>query len=133
MQHDIYSLSVVLLEIALWTSFVLYDLEEDSSWPIANNILGLTELTKFQKILGGASQIKQRFEDLATHELPARLGRRYTDIVLLCLQCLDYGTDVHQDGKGFGVNAAGRTDEDGFTIGVRYIENVLMKMQEIVI
>lgn len=132
MQHDIYSLGVVLLEIGLWTSFVLYDLEKSSS-PIPNNILGPTELTKFPKILGDASQVKQRFEDLATNELPARLGRRYSDIVLLCLRCSDDGTGVDKNGKGFGVNAADWTDEDGLTIGVRYIENVLMKMQEIVI
>ena len=96
-------------------------------------MLGSAELTKIQKILGDASQIKQRFENLATNELPARLGRRYSDIVLLCLRCLDDGTGVDKSGKGFGVNAADWTDEDGLTIGVRYIENVLMIMQEIAI
>jgi hypothetical protein len=38
MQHDIYSLGVVLLDIGLWTSLVLYDLKEESS-PVPNNIL----------------------------------------------------------------------------------------------
>jgi hypothetical protein len=39
MQHDIYSLGVVLLEIGLWTSFALYDLKEESSSRVPNNIL----------------------------------------------------------------------------------------------
>lgn len=133
MQHDIYSLGVVLLEIGLWTSFVLYDVEKEYSPPVPNYILRPAKSRKIQKILGDASQIKETFEELAAKELPARLGRRYTDIVLFCLRCLDDGTGLDQDGKGVGVNAADWTDEDGFTIGVQYIESVLMKMQEIVI
>jgi hypothetical protein len=125
MQHDIYSLGVVLLEIGLWTSFVLYGPEEESSSPVSNNILEPADLAQPRNSLGSASQNKLKLEDLAAKELPARLGRRYTDIVLLCLRCLDPGSGADQDGKGFGV------DEDGVMIGVRYIENVLEKIQEI--
>jgi hypothetical protein len=53
--------------------------------------------------------------------------------VLLCLQCLDPGSGSGQDGKGFGLDGADWQDEDGVIIGVRYIENVLEKMQEIAI
>jgi serine/threonine protein kinase len=131
MQHDIYSLGVVLLEIGLWTSFVLYGPVEESSSPVPNNILEPADLVPPRNSLCSASQNKLKLEDLAAKELPARLGRRYTDIVLLCLRCLDPGSGADQDGKGFGVDAADLTDEDGVTIGVRYIENVLEKMQEI--
>jgi hypothetical protein len=48
--------------------------------------------------------------------------------VLLCLRCLDPGTGENKTGKGFGADVK---DEDGFVIGVRFIENVLEKMQEI--
>jgi hypothetical protein len=133
MQHDIYSLGVVLLEIGLWTSFVLYGPGEEPSSPFPNNILGPADLARPRHPLGGASQIKQKLEDLAAGELPVRLGRRYSDIVLLCLRCLDPGSGVDQDGKGFGVDAADWTDEDGVMIGVRYIENVLEKIQDIVL
>jgi hypothetical protein len=131
MQHDIYSLGVVLLEIGLWTSFVLYGPEEESFSPVPNNILEPADLAQPRNSLGGASQNKLKLEDLAAKELPARLGRRYTDIVLLCLRCLDLGSGADQDGKGFGADTADWTDEDGVMIGVRYIENVLEKMQEI--
>ena len=132
MQHDIYSLGVVLLEIGLWTSFVLYDSEEESSLPTGNSLLETTDLMHYENILGGATQVKLKLENLAANKLPAQLGRRYTEIVLLCLRCLDQGTGVDGDGKGFGTDATDWTDEDGITIGVRYIENVLMKMQEFV-
>jgi hypothetical protein len=131
MQHDIYSLGVVLLEIGLWTSFVLYGPEEESSSPVPNDILEPANLAQPGNSLGSASQNKLKLENLAAEELPARLGRRYTDIVLLCLRCLDPGSGADQDGQGFGVDAADWTDEDGVMIGVRYIENVLEKMQEI--
>ena len=147
MQHDIYSLGVVLLEIGLWTSFILFGPEsekneendppiyteddsvpfpsDESSVPFPNDLL---EPKQALSPLGNAVENKERLEYLAENELPARLGRRYTDIVLLCLRCLDPGTGENKTGKGFGADVK---DEDGFVIGVRFIENVLEKMQEI--
>ncbi|KAH8808783.1 HET-s/LopB domain protein [Xylogone sp. PMI_703] len=121
MQHDIYSLGVILLEIGLWTSFVHYVETGESSSTIGNSLwLGHAQVS--------ASENKLRFEELAMTELPSRLGKRYSDIVLLCLRCLDTGNGENQDDQGFGLDV---TDEDGVTIGVRYIENVLEKMQDI--
>lgn len=54
-------------------------------------------------------------------------------MVLLCLRCLDAGNGSNQDGQGFDVGAADWTDEDGVTIGVSYIENVLEKIQGIIV
>jgi serine/threonine protein kinase len=131
MQHDIYSLGVVLLEIGLWTSFVLEDLKSDSPLPFPNSILCPTDLDGRRTPLPTATENKQTLENIAQRELPARFGRRYTDIVLLCLRCLDPGNETDEKEKGFGVGSADWTDEDGLVIGVRFIENVLEKMQEI--
>jgi hypothetical protein len=130
MQHDIYSLGVILLEIGLWTSFVLCDSQTECSSPVPNNIL-MPEDSRPGSLPGSASQTKLKLEDLAVHELPVPLGRRYTDVVLLCLRCLDPASDTNQDSNRSGGGAANWTDEDGVTIGVRYIENVLQKLQEI--
>jgi hypothetical protein len=130
MQHDIYSLGVVLLEIGLWTSFVLEDPGSGSPLPVPNSILCPANLDQPQNLLT-AGENKQTLENLAENELPARLGRRYTDIVLLCLRCLDSGNGTDEYEKGFGADSADWTDEDGVVIGVRFIENVLEKMQEI--
>lgn len=130
MQHDIYSLGVVLLEIGLWTSFLIYDSEKDASLAPGSLILG-ADVALSRSRTAGARENKKKLEDLAERELPARLGRRYTDIVLLCLRCLDSGSGKSEDGKGFGVDIVDWEDEDGVVIGVRYIENVLQKIQEI--
>jgi hypothetical protein len=86
--------------------------------------------------------------------LPAKMGQKYTDIVLLCLQCLDTASvnasaSVSQatlssastvggsDGKEKDKEktAAGEFDdiydEDGIVVGVKYIEKILLRMQEI--
>lgn len=132
MQHDIYSLGVVLLEIGLWASFILYGQDEGTFSPARNDILGPVNSARPRNPRGSAYQNKLELEDLAARELPSRLGKRYTDAVLLCLRCLDSGSGAEHDGKGFGVGAADCMDEDGVAIGVRYIENVLEKMQSIV-
>ena len=71
-----------------------------------------------------AFQNKIGFEVLAQKELPYKLGRRYADIVLFCLRCLDSGDTSSSLGPG-------AVDADGVTIGVSYIENVLEKIESI--
>lgn len=142
MQHDIYSLGVVLLEIGLWTSFVLPPVQNEGQNhipPLPNTIISPPNATKVKNLLGNAIANKKTLEQLAERELPYRLGRRYAEIVLQCLRCLDPGTGIEEDGKGFGVGIGiddtqkEFLDEDGIVIGVRFIENVLEKMQDITI
>jgi len=132
MQHDIYSLGVVLLEIGLWKSFVDYDSDGQNPSPSPNLLLGAKTKSTSSPI-GGALDVKKKLEALAEKELPARMGKRYTDIVLLCLRCLDDGTGTDANEKGFGVDVPSWKDEDGIVIGVRYIENVLEKIQGLAI
>jgi hypothetical protein len=79
---------------------VLYDLDEYSSSAVPNTILNPTDSQQTRNPIGRASQSKLKLEDLAARELPARLGMRYTDIVLLCLRCLGTGGGTDQDGRG---------------------------------
>lgn len=107
---------------------MLYDIEE-LSFP--DTILNLDN-PKFQrKPERSASQNKTKLEDLAASELPNRLGTRYTDVVLSCLRCLDLDSAGMR--QGFGTDDMDLEDEDGIVIGVRYIENVLERIQEIVL
>lgn len=57
------------------------------------------------------------------------MGNRYTDIVLSCLKCLDKGDESEDEGFGMGISDV--EDNDGIVIGVRFIENVLEKIQDI--
>ncbi|KAI9783930.1 MAG: hypothetical protein M1839_002875 [Geoglossum umbratile] len=125
MQHDIYSLGVCLLEIGLWRSFVFY-YDRDDDTPVPGLKLGLNlSDADFQTVHSTASlRIKEHFVDLAKRELPSRLGDMYTDIVLTCLNCLDPGNEA------FG-SEQDLADEDGILVGVRFIEKVLGRVNEI--
>lgn len=118
MQHDIYSLGVVLLEIGLWNSFVTYSEDQNALGPgpalPVSHLIGTNDQRK------AAAEIKTVLVELARSRLPELMGRIYTDIVVTCLTCLD------KENKGFGDEKEFQ-DEDGISVGVRYIERVKLK------
>ncbi|KAJ5658602.1 uncharacterized protein N7484_002251 [Penicillium longicatenatum] len=124
MQHDIYSLGVCLLEIALWRSFVC--LEGDSITPWSELDIDSAILDKDAK--RGGFAIKRRLTALTKARLPSLVGDRYTNLVLVCLCCLDSGDDNIFNMQGLDIK-----DEDGIIIGVRYIENILLKIEELLV
>ena len=121
MQHDIYSLGVVLLEIGMNTSF---------AWPKSNDSGHIlwspnTNLDLFDnhhhKQPGKASSIKRKFVNMARQELPTLMGEKYTQVVVSCLTCLD------KDNEGFG-DESEFEDDDGILVGVRFIEKVSLNL-----
>jgi hypothetical protein len=112
MQHDIYSLGVVLLEIGLWESFVCY--ENNATEPISGPCLDISlQDPAFNKPI----LIKEHLVPLAERALPRQMGERYKEVVVNCLTCLD------EDNRDFG-DQTEFEDRDGVLIGVRYIEKV---------
>jgi hypothetical protein len=155
MQHDIYSLGV-LLEIGLWQSFITYPNPPTSSSPSSDTKQAepddptapipppfITQHASEKDIRKRATAIKAHLITVASKMLPARMGRKYADIVLLCLRCLDSpppsGLPVKgeggEDDKGVycstGWEYEDMFDEDGIVVGVKYLEKILLKMQEI--
>ncbi|KAK7910734.1 hypothetical protein PG985_013215 [Apiospora marii] len=126
MQHDIYSLGVCLLEIGLWESFVDYDdklvpqpgrhIAAMRGWLVANGRGQQMRISDF----------KDYVTSLATDQLPNVMGQRYTDVVMTCLTCLDV------DNHGIG-NEADVDDTDGIIVAVRFVEKILIKIDEIAI
>lgn len=120
MLHDIYSLGVVLLEIALWRSFVLLKVDKDGTKcnpnPHACKFVDRTTGT-----LKSAYDIREVFVKKADEYIPLVLGEKFRDVVLMCLNCLD---------GGFG-NTADLLDEDGIMVGLVFIQKVLTSLQEI--
>ena len=123
MQHDIYSLGVVLLEIGLRTSFVVFpDAEGSSSQGFYPNDCLINEkntesesgFSNFAEIL---SPLKDQLCLLAEDALPALMGVKYSQVVLSCLKCLDEGNEGFGDQSQF-------QDKDGILVAVRYIEKV---------
>lgn len=72
-----------------------------------------------------ATQVKNSLVILATEQLPSRMGTKYTEVVLLCLQYIDRIVGFGSKDKGEFYN------KDSIVVGVRYIEKILLKMQEI--
>lgn len=117
MQHDIYSFGVCLLEIGLWSSFIFWNEESGSFEPDPD--LHISELLAYKDQRKKANGIKEILLDMATKQLPSTMGPIYAEIAVACLMCLDRGN------KGFG-NEEEFTDEDGISVGVRYVEKVLL-------
>ncbi|GAW16626.1 hypothetical protein ANO14919_060590 [Xylariales sp. No.14919] len=126
MQHDIYSLGVCLLEIGLWRSFVWYPTHDDNATPVPGMALGFScsDEEFATKHPTGQQRIKERLVALAEKELPPRVGDAYTNIVISCLRCLDPDNGI------FGTGA-GLIDEDGVTVGVKFVEHILSSIIEI--
>ncbi|MCJ1321669.1 hypothetical protein MMC15_007014 [Xylographa vitiligo] len=127
MQHDIYSLGVVLLEIGLGFSFVEYHRKDENGKPTANpspdSRLELADILIASNARQRAISIKKRFIALAKELLPAVMGQRYTHVVVSCLACLD------EDNEGFG-DESEFEDEDGILVGVRFIEKVWLPQKK---
>ncbi|KAH8694339.1 hypothetical protein GQ44DRAFT_719490 [Phaeosphaeriaceae sp. PMI808] len=70
MNHDIYSLGVVLLELGLWR-------------PLLNTGLAKLKDSTDEEIAAG--KIKEYLKKMAAERLPVMLGTKYCDIVLFCL------------------------------------------------
>jgi serine/threonine protein kinase len=118
MQHDIYSLGVCLLEIGLWASFVLHSGTE----PEPSTSLNIGSELRSDNKKQAATHIKQKLIDKARRELPSKMGKTYTSVVLSCLTCLDKGAaNTFEDQNVLW-------DKDGIIVGVAFIEKILMKL-----
>lgn len=107
MQHDIYSLGVCLLEIALWKSFVRWDVTD--TYPM--------KTVESEYILGGNKtpwDTKKNLVQMAQDFIPRTLGNRYAEVTISCLKCLD-----GDNGKD-----SGPLSEEGTSVGASYIEKV---------
>ncbi|KAJ5711452.1 hypothetical protein N7488_005608 [Penicillium malachiteum] len=126
MRHDIHSLGVCLLEIGLWRSFVCPGPNTTGSPCLIPSVeLDIAAAMKDKDSRRGAFDIKDKLVALCKESLPAAVGEHYTEVVLSCLCCLDDSEDnLFRYEKGM-------QDRDGIIVGVRYIENVLLKLEEL--
>ncbi|KAI9770786.1 MAG: hypothetical protein M1840_003036 [Geoglossum simile] len=116
MLHDIYSLGVVLLEIALWRSFILVEKDTYGSLKYAGNREACRFFDKKTGKLKDPYEIWELFIRRSETVVAPALGYKYRDTVLMCLRCLD---------GGFGDPAE--------LVGLAYIERVLLTLDEIAV
>ncbi|GFF85094.1 hypothetical protein IFM60648_07249 [Aspergillus lentulus] len=120
MEHDIYSLGVCLLEVGMWSSFALN--EGDAVTPCGELEISNALADNDPRRRGFA--VKDRLVQLSKERLPSLVGDRYSEIVKACLCCLD-----RTEENSFQPSEL--RDDDGIIVGVRYIENILSKIEEL--
>jgi hypothetical protein len=124
-----YTAWACLLEIGLWESFCDYpDGWSDGASAVLSDALGMDTSNLDLKTwnLEVTLSVSEQLLSLAKNELPSRMGERYTAVVVTCLTCLN------PDNDDFG-NEADMKDEDGVLVGVRFIEKIIEKLNEICI
>jgi serine/threonine protein kinase len=137
MQHDLYSLGVCLLEIGLWESFVSYSsdpkpvprhgdaYQQFTKWLETTEAIPLPQrssIAAYQSTI--TLKLKDYFVHLAKTRLPIAMGDKYSAVVVTCLTCLD------KDNEDFG-DENEMSDEEGILVAVRFIEKILLKLNEI--
>ena len=110
MQHDIYSLGVILLEVGLWSPFVT-----QAGHP-GEALLHIVPILQDWDQKEGATRIKKVLVSMASHYLPPRTGTKYADVVVACLTCLDKNSELGTEDEFL--------EDDGILVGVRFIQQV---------
>ncbi|KAI5843054.1 hypothetical protein DFP73DRAFT_553161 [Morchella snyderi] len=132
MEHDVYSLGVCLLEIALWESFVVWTEDNQPRMTeISDYLLRPSEDGKQVR----SYEIKARMVKMAEERVPRILGSKYTDVVISCLTCLDTMNDdadaMTLVGDEDDLEIVNPLREETSSVSTSYIEKILGKLEEI--
>ncbi|PUU76594.1 kinase-like domain-containing protein [Tuber borchii] len=119
MQHDIYSLGVILLEVGLWSPFV-----NQAGYP-GEALSQIVPILQDRDQRKGSTRIKKQLVSMASNLLPPRMGTKYADVVVACLTCLDKNSELGTEGEFL--------EDDGILVGVRFIQHVLGVLEDIVV
>ena len=124
MQHDVYSLGIVLLELGMGISFLDWHKEGTiNDRPIPNTELEITDLITAKKKHGQGIAVKKKMISLAEAELPCTFGRKYTEVVLSCLTCLDERNTRFGDLRDL-------QDDNGVLVGMRFVKKACRPSHE---
>jgi hypothetical protein len=98
MLHDVYSLGVCLLEIAMWRSFI----DVDAAGNKVNNVKACNLIepgtSMLAKRLLSPMKIQEKFIRDAKKRVPIALGERFSQVVLRCLKCVEtFAADAEHD------------------------------------
>ncbi|KAF2965352.1 hypothetical protein GQX73_g8233 [Xylaria multiplex] len=109
MHHDIFSLGVLLLEMAFWASF------QDKG-----SLLG-KRVWKDASTMRSPGELKNIYLSLASGAVPRLMGQKYADAVSACL------TGLQSEGR----SAKDLEDSDGIVVGTKYVTAIIKKLEEI--
>ncbi|KAI0540438.1 serine/threonine protein kinase [Xylaria digitata] len=109
MHHDIFSLGVLLLEMAFWASF------QDKGSQLGKRVW------KDGSALRSPGELKSIYLSLASGAVPRLMGQKYADVVSACL------TGLQSEGR----SAKDLEDGDGIVVGTKYVTAIIKKLEEI--
>ena len=116
MRHDIYSLGVVLLEIAMWKSFLEWN--DKQGYRINDHVIRIFNV-EGKKRLKQPLEIQSALMKLSRQQVPLSMGTKFAGIVEQCLDCLN----------GSFATCGDVENEDEMDVGIRYIEIILEKLE----
>ncbi|KAK0257831.1 hypothetical protein LTR91_017105 [Friedmanniomyces endolithicus] len=111
MVHDVYSLGVVLLEVALWSSMTELGSIGKALW---------ASLEKGKERILEPEKLREKFIELAKYYIPRCIGDKYRDVVVSCLE----GLKDEEESRLL-------EDRDGIVIGSAYISQIMSKLEDI--
>ncbi|MCJ1357887.1 MAG: hypothetical protein MMC33_007883 [Icmadophila ericetorum] len=129
MTHDVYSIGVILPEIGLWHSFIVWNNRNDFIVDEAVLQGGNAILKRIKERRPRAGEdLKNLYQAIADQELPCVMGERFCTIVLKCLNVVEEefrdsevaeqsDTEVTAD-----VSREGNKEE---AVGLKYIKTAL--------
>ncbi|TGJ76810.1 hypothetical protein E0Z10_g10829 [Xylaria hypoxylon] len=109
MHHDIFSLGVLLLEMAFWASF------QDRGSQLGKRVW------KDGTTLRSPGELKSVYLSLASGAVPRLMGQKYADAVAACL------TGLQSEGR----SVKDLEDSDGIVVGTKYVTAIIKKLEEI--
>ncbi|CAF9930786.1 hypothetical protein IMSHALPRED_008282 [Imshaugia aleurites] len=118
MRHDIYSLGVVFLEIAMWKSFL--DWSDKRGYRINDYVNRIFNM-EGGKSLKPPREIQSALMKLSRQQVPLSMGTKFAGIVEQCLDSLEGSFAACGDVE----------NEDEMDVGIRYIEVVLDKLEKL--
>lgn len=149
-EHDMYSLGVCLLEIGLWTSFVVRTATDNVVGPVLQEegwsdlISGSVKdgnITIVPGLNGGGdpgaflaspnrdrpSAVKEALVQVAQKRLPEIVGERYRDVVLTCLLGFEAIAAPGEEALARKYQDQEGVPANDTTVGLMFIENVSKK------
>lgn len=112
-RHDLYSLGVVLLEVAMWGCFT-----DERTNGMAKCVWHVAQGARPSPL--SPDELKAKYLKLAKSQIPRCIGAKYADIVVSCLEGL-------RDEEAGGL----LDDQDGMVVETAYVSQILEKLEDI--